>query len=52
VRFEGCDEIQGFLISRPQLPEDIERIYLSKSGLSRKLLPDDCMRPRAPRRAG
>jgi diguanylate cyclase (GGDEF)-like protein/PAS domain S-box-containing protein len=51
VRFEGCDEIQGFLISRPQLPEEIERIYLSNSGLSRKLLPDDCLRPRRSRRA-
>jgi diguanylate cyclase (GGDEF)-like protein/PAS domain S-box-containing protein len=52
VHFEGCDEIQGFLISRPQLPEEIERIYLSNSGLGKKLLPDDCLRTRGSRRAG
>ena len=27
VRFEGCDEIQGYFISRPVSADDIERLY-------------------------
>jgi EAL domain-containing protein (putative c-di-GMP-specific phosphodiesterase class I) len=28
VRFEGCDEVQGYFISRPISAEDFERLYL------------------------
>jgi diguanylate cyclase (GGDEF)-like protein/PAS domain S-box-containing protein len=52
VRFEGCDEIQGYLISRPQPADDIERIYLSPAGLSRKLIQDEIVPTGDSRRAG
>jgi len=28
VRFEGCDEVQGYLIAKPIPADDIERLYL------------------------
>jgi EAL domain-containing protein (putative c-di-GMP-specific phosphodiesterase class I) len=30
VRFEGCDEIQGYFIGRPKPAEEVERLYLSR----------------------
>ena len=30
VRFEGCDEVQGYLISRPISAGDFERLYLPR----------------------
>jgi diguanylate cyclase (GGDEF)-like protein/PAS domain S-box-containing protein len=51
VRFEGCDEIQGYFICRPQLAQDIERRYLPRSGVHRKLVDDDTIRISAARHA-
>jgi diguanylate cyclase (GGDEF)-like protein/PAS domain S-box-containing protein len=31
VRFEGCDEVQGYLIGRPIPADDFERLYLPRA---------------------
>ena len=34
LRHPGCDEVQGYLLSRPQPPEPIERLLRGESPLT------------------
>ena len=40
LRANGCDEVQGYLISRPQPAEDLERDVVNVNSLLEELFSD------------
>jgi diguanylate cyclase len=39
LRTRGCNEVQGFLLSKPLLPAELERRFLSQGGTHPELAP-------------